>query len=132
MQADGRPGGVLDQLPPGPHRVRVETGLTAAMRDGVSLAADVYRPDVSGQLPTLVLRVPYGRQRFGMDPQRGYGHFFARNGYVVVVQDVRGRHGSQGDFYPLINEPSDGYDTVEWAARLPWSNGRVATVGQSY
>jgi uncharacterized protein len=113
-------------------QVLVERSLRARMRDGVLLASDVYRPDLPGRFPAIVLRVPYNRARFGADLERGYGHYLARNGFVVVIQDTRGRFESEGDFSPLLFEEQDGFDTIEWAARLPWSTGQVGTTGQSY
>lgn len=102
------------------------------MRDGVRLACDVVRPRAPGQYPVLVIRSPYGREAYVEDP----GHsvwFFARRGYAVLTQDCRARFGSEGERYdPLFQEVEDGYDTVEWAARQAWSNGRVGTTGQSY
>ena len=102
------------------------------MRDGVKLATDVFRPDAPGRHPVLVTRGPYGKDGYVNNP----GHsiwFFAQHGYVVVSQDCRARFESEGDNYdPLFQEVQDGYDTVEWAARQPWSNGRVGTTGQSY
>ncbi len=106
--------------------------VTAPMSDGTLLAADVYLPGkngdkVSGKFPTLVERTPYGKSG-----DRTSGIFFARHGYAVVIQDVRGRNDSKGTFYPYINEAKDSYDTVEWAAKQPWSNGKVGTFGISY
>jgi uncharacterized protein len=99
-------------------------------RDGVTLRADVYRPDGSGRFPVLPSRLPYDknlRRRPGdIDP-------FVERGYVVIIQDTRGRFASDGDeYYPLNWEAQDGYDTVEWAAGLRYANGQVGTMGQSY
>jgi uncharacterized protein len=99
-------------------------------RDGVTLRADVYRPDGSGRHPVLLSRLPYdknGRRRPGdID-------VFVEHGYVVIMQDTRGRFASDGDSYvPLGPEANDGYDAVEWAAQLPYADGRVGTMGQSY
>jgi putative CocE/NonD family hydrolase len=97
------------------------------MRDGVTLVADVYRPASGDRCPVLLMRTPYDR--------RGYlasGTALASHGYVVVIQDTRGRYESQGVFDPFRNEIADGYDTVEWSAALPGSNGRVGTFGGSY
>ena len=99
-------------------------------RDGVVLRADVYRPDGPGRHPVLLSRLPYdkaGRRRPGdID-------VFVDHGYVVIIQDTRGRFASDGDTYvPLAPEANDGYDAVEWAAGLPYSSGRVGTMGQSY
>src|SRR4051794_10724617 len=99
------------------------------MRDGVRLRADVLRPG-DGRFPTLVYRTPYGKG----DALKEYTTFqrAVARGYAVVVQDVRGRYMSDGEFRPYENEGRDGYDTIEWAARQPWSNGRVGTFGLSY
>jgi uncharacterized protein len=97
------------------------------MRDGVKLAADVYIPPGTGPFPVLVTRSPYGK-----GGERRTAEFFAKNGYVFVAQDVRGRGASEGHLYPLRDEGPDGYDTIEWAAAQPWSNGKVGTLGASY
>jgi uncharacterized protein len=107
--------------------VRVERGVRAKMRDGVSLAADVYRPDALGRFPTLLQRTPYDRKGGGSQAQD-----LAAAGYVVVLQDTRGRFDSEGEFYPFRNESDDGFDSVAWAATLPYSNGRVGMFGGSY
>jgi putative CocE/NonD family hydrolase len=99
------------------------------MRDGVVLRADVLRPG-DGRFPTLVYRTPYGR-RDALAEDTTFTRALAR-GYAVVVQDVRGRYGSDGEFRPYEHEGRDGYDTIEWAAQQPWSNGRVGTFGLSY
>jgi uncharacterized protein len=106
------------------------------MRDGVRLATDVYLPaqngaPVTNRFPVLVCRTPYGKIPSTPSP-RDAGDYFARRGYAVVIQDCRGRYDSQGQFYIDVNEGTDGYDTVEWAARQPWSNGKVGTYGASY
>jgi hypothetical protein len=96
------------------------------MRDGVMLVADIYRPSAPGKFPVLLERTPYNRQ----DP--GTGIFLASHGYVVVLQDTRGRYASEGEFYPFRYESQDGYDTVEWAAALDYSDGKVGMFGGSY
>ncbi len=114
------------------YRVIRERNVMAPMRDGVRLAADIYRPDSPGRFPALVTRGPYGKDGYA-DNQEHSSWFFPQRGYVVVSQDCRARFDSDGDYYdPLFQEGQDGYDTVEWAARQPWCNGRVATTGQSY
>ena len=110
--------------------VVVERDLPMRTRDGVTLYADVCRPDVPGRFPVLVARGPYGKA--GRTDPNGSTHFYARYGYVSVIQDCRGRFTSEGVYDPIFQEVADGYDCVEWAARLPWSNGRVGTTGQSY
>jgi uncharacterized protein len=102
------------------------------MRDGIRLATDVYRPARGGQaaqgrFPVLVARSPYNK-----NGERARAEFFARNGYVFVAQDCRSFFGSEGKFEPMVREGRDGYDTIEWAAAQPWSNGRVGTTGASY
>lgn len=112
------------------HRV-VATELEAAMRDGTVLRADVYRPHGAGPWPVLLARTPYGKRDPGvlarLDPALA-----TRRGYLVVIQDCRGRFRSQGTWRPLAHEAEDGYDTVGWAAGLPGSDGRVCTYGPSY
>lgn len=112
----------------------VEHGVEITMRDGVVLRADVYRPArhgraVEGHWPTVVERTPYDRTRVSHSVT---GRHFARRGYVVLMQDVRGRWGSDGEFYFLRNEADDGADTLAWIAEQPWSDGRIGTLGLSY
>ena len=100
------------------------------MRDGVGLRSDVFRPEaVQDRLPVLVLRNPYST-RDGIWAMLGQA--VAQQGYAVVVQSCRGRYGSEGDFSPIHPDVEDGYDTVEWAAAQPWSNGSVGMYGVSY
>ena len=108
----------------------LEKNVPVTMRDGVVLRADVMRPTEGAKLPVLVYRTPYGKDA----AQQEYTTFkrAAERGYAVVIQDVRGRYHSDGDFRPYENEGRDGYDTIEWAARQPWSNGAVGTFGLSY
>ena len=114
--------------------VVVERDVCAAMRDGTALHADIYRPDAPGRYPALLQRTPYSKDGESCVEQ---GRRLAERGYVVVQQDVRGRFRSDGEFMPGFysadhRDAEDGYDTVEWAAALPWSNGRVGTFGGSY
>ena len=111
------------------YRVVVERDIAMQTRDGVTLYADVYRPDADGRFPVLVVRTPYDKS---VDMALTEKDYFPSRGYVVVVQDTRGRFRSEGEFYPFIHEGRDGYDTIEWAAGLPWSDGQVGMVGQSY
>jgi len=108
----------------------IESDVAVTMRDGVTLPADVLRPRGEGAFPVLVYRTPYGKE-FALKDYTTFRHAVER-GYVVVVQDVRGRYASEGEFRPYQNEGRDGYDTIEWAARQPWSNGAVGTFGLSY
>jgi uncharacterized protein len=109
--------------------VIVDKDLAMRTRDGVTLRSDVYRPDASGKFPVLVVRTPYDKSAAMGLTERD---FFPSRGYLVVVQDTRGRHASDGDFNPFVHEAHDGYDAIEWAAGLPAANGIVGTVGQSY
>ena len=116
----------------GPFNVTVERGAVMLTRDGKRLYADIYQPRGEGEFPTLLRRTPYGRTQNDLAEAFNEAHYFASYGYLVVVQDTRGRHGSEGVWYPFVYEAQDGYDAVEWAASLPQSNGRVGTFGQSY
>lgn len=108
-----------------------EEGLQILMPDGVRLVADAWHPAEGGPWPVLLQRLPYGRS-VASSPVLPHPSWLARRGYAVVVQDVRGRGDSEGRFEPFVNEADDGVATVEWAARLPFSNGDVATYGFSY
>lgn len=111
--------------------VSIDKDVPVPMRDGTILYADVFRPRKFGRYPVLLLRTPYNKET---PLSQTYFHpaKYSMLGYVVIVQDVRGRWKSGGDFDPLIAEQNDGYDSVEWAASLPYSNGRVGTYGFSY
>lgn len=109
------------------YEITVDRGVAVPMRDGTVLRADIYRPNASGKFPVLLQRTPYNKDngiRFGVRA--------AEKGYVVIFQDVRGRYTSGGDWYPFLHESQDGYDSVEWAAALPYSDGRVGMFGGSY
>jgi hypothetical protein len=98
------------------------------MRDGVHLAANLFRPAGAGRLPALLVRTPYGK---GAGLAANYRPF-VEAGYAVVLQDVRGRFGSEGAFDPLRQESNDGEDTLNWIARQSWSNQRIGMLGGSY
>ena len=114
------------------HSVRFEPDQPLMLRDGTITYADVFRPDRPGRLPALLQRTPYSKST---PHSRGYSLDAVRAamaGYAVVIQDVRGRYTSDGEFYPFVDEMSDGYDSVEWVAGQPWCNGRVGMYGSSY
>ena len=111
--------------------VRAEHDVPVPMRDGCVLRADVYRPEQGSGHPVLVMRTPYDK-RFAQNFVYQHPVWYARQGYVVVVQDVRGRHASDGVFYPARAEAHDGADTVAWASRLEGTSGKVGTFGFSY
>jgi uncharacterized protein len=115
------------QSPSNPSRIVVERNVPAKMRDGIILRADIYRPNAEGKFPVLLVRTPYDKTQ-----ETNFGVKGAARGYVVIAQDVRGRFTSEGDWYPFKYESQDGYDTVEWAAGLPYSNGKVGMYGGSY
>src|SRR5687768_450219 len=116
---------------PGLPEVTVQRNLPCRMRDGVTLYADVYRPAGQGPFPVILMRLPYDKTQA---ENISYSHpsWYAQRGYMVVVQDIRGYWASEGEFTPFLNEAEDGYDTIEWAARLPGANGRVGMYGFSY
>ncbi|MFF4028778.1 CocE/NonD family hydrolase [Streptomyces sviceus] len=112
--------------------IQIEFDVPAQMRDGTVLRADVYRPGGTGPWPVLLSRLPYGKQAppvlgVMLDPLAA-----ARRGFMVVVQDTRGRFASEGEWEPWTYEESDGYDTVRWAAALPGASGSVGMIGASY
>jgi uncharacterized protein len=119
--------GISDSLSAQTYAVVTQTGIEAKMRDGTVLRADIYRPKAEGRFPVLLQRTPYDKRN-----EAGFAVKAVARGYVVVVQDVRGRYTSEGEWYPFKNESNDGYDTVEWAAALPHSNGKVGMFGGSY
>ena len=103
------------------------------MRDGVRLAADVYRPAqggvaTEGRFPTLLMRTPYSKTVRAAP----FAEYFATRGYVVVVEDVRGRYKSEGRWRPLYDDGTDGYDTADWIGHQSWSDGGIGTLGTSY
>ena len=112
--------------------VEIEREVPVPMRDGTILRADIYRPAASGRFPVVLERVGY---ELGARVS-AYGPYYAQRGYVVVGQNVRGAYASDGELEPMRDdgwrEHPDGYDTVEWAAAQPWSNGNVGMVDGSY
>ncbi len=111
------------------NEIRIVRHVEVPMSDGVKLYADLYLPAAPGKYPTIVTRTCYGVQRDGVHEAMIR---FAQHGYAVVVQDVRGRYESEGTWEPFRDEGKDGYETIEWAATQPFSNGKVALQGGSY
>jgi uncharacterized protein len=110
--------------------VKVERGVEVKMRDGVILRGDIFRPNAEGKFPVLLQRTPYRRSVWGYAVD--FAQRAASRGYAVFLQDVRGRYTSDGNWYPFIHESNDGYDTIEWIAAQPYSNGKVGMFGGSY
>ncbi|WP_088831493.1 CocE/NonD family hydrolase [Paenibacillus tyrfis] len=112
-------------------KIIMEKQVPVPMRDGVTLYADIYRPDSPERHPVLLMRTPYNKA----DAQTmNYAHpsWYAQHGYVVIIQDTRGRWESEGEFQPYRTEAEDGYDTIEWAAGLPYAIPKVGMYGFSY
>jgi putative CocE/NonD family hydrolase len=112
-------------------RVTGPETVSMATRDGVRLDADLYRPAEGGLYPVLLMRQPYGR-RIASTVVFAHPRWYAAQGYIVVIQDVRGTGSSEGNFRAFETEREDGADTVAWAAALPGSTGRVGMYGFSY
>ncbi len=110
--------------------IRLDNRVAVPMRDGVILYADIYRPAREGRYPVIVSRTPYSTER--SPSSYASAVYYARRGYVFVYQDVRGRHESEGRWEPFRDDLEDGYDTIEWAAKQPWSNGKIGMEGGSY
>ena len=115
--------------------MKIERNAEMTTRDGVTLRADIYRPEAGGPYPSLLVRTPYGKEAYEGDPSYDFDRFVGA-GYIVICQDVRGRHSSDGHWesfmQPDAPDAADGYEAVEWAARLPGASGRVGTFGASY
>src|SRR5687767_6094999 len=111
--------------------ITVERNIMVPMRDGVRLAADLYRPAGAGPAPVLLQRTPYNKTA-SLGAAQAYALRAAEAGFAVLVQDVRGRFNSGGTFNPFLQEQPDGFDTCEWIVSQPWSNGRIGMFGGSY
>jgi len=114
------------------YEVSASKNVMITARDGIKLGTDVYRPaqngsPVEGKFPTLLERTPYNK-----DGGAGSANYFVPRGYVVVVQDVRGRYKSEGHWRPIADDPNDGFDTAKWIGEQPWSDGSIGTMGTSY
>jgi uncharacterized protein len=113
--------------------IQYEKNIMVPMRDGIHLATDVIRIDNGSPQPVLMARIPYDKNTWMNDNLFIFDAFrAAQAGYVVIVQDTRGRYGSEGEFTPMFQERTDGEDAIAWAAAQPWSNGKVGLFGTSY
>ena len=111
------------------YRIKMRCNVMVPMRDGVRLSTDIYMPDAPGPFPVILIRTPYNNNR---EPDVRDAVYFASRGYAVLIQDVRGRGDSEGEWIPFAHEAEDGYDAQEWAGKQPWSTGKVGTSGASY
>jgi len=109
-------------------KTKAEKNVKVKMRDGVELAADITRPADDGKYPAILERTPYVKGTLALVE----GEFWAKRGYAHIAQDVRGRNDSDGEWTPFVNERKDGYDTIDWIAKQPWSDGKVGMIGGSY
>jgi len=109
------------------YEVAVDKSVAVPMRDGVKLVTDIYRPQGLEKAPVILVRTPYKKEMTELQAR-----FYARRGYIYAVQDCRGRFGSGGVWEPFVNEAKDGYDTIEWLAKQPFSDGKVGMIGGSY
>ena len=112
-----------------PSNIAVQYDVPMKTRDGVILHADIYHPNSSGKFPVILMRTPYDKS---VDWAIAPVFKIVPRGYVVIIQDVRGRYTSEGEWYPFRHEQADGFDAVEWAAALPYSDGKVGMMGASY
>ncbi len=122
-------------MPPIWEEVHATSDVMVPMRDGVRLAADLYLPARNGspepgRWPAILIRTPYNKVT--LQRTQNVGQLWAQHGYACLIQDCRGRYNSAGTFYKYINEPQDGYDTVEWMAKQAWCDGNIGTTGASY
>ncbi|HLR60499.1 MAG TPA: CocE/NonD family hydrolase [Pseudogracilibacillus sp.] len=114
------------------NQIILDKNIGTQMRDGTTLRSDIYRPANEGTYPVLLTRLPYGKDAPFYSHRYLDTNRLVENGFIVIIQDVRGRFNSDGEFFPFRDEAKDGYDTVEWAAHLPYSNGNVGMFGLSY
>lgn len=110
------------------YRVLEELDIKVSMSDGIRLSTNIYRPDTTGVFPAILIRTPYGNG----GTENKEGHFFAEHGYVYIIQDTRGRYESEGQFYAMQSELTDGRDMLKWTGSQNWSNGKIGTAGGSY
>jgi putative CocE/NonD family hydrolase len=118
---------------PAPFEVHLRKDVMVAMRDGTHLATDIYFParagaPADGKFPVILTRTPYSKSLAADLVART----FVPYGYILVMQDVRGRYKSEGHWFPIRDDPNDGFDTAQWIGEQPWSNQVIGTIGTSY
>jgi len=119
-------------ISPPEYKVRVEKNVMVPAADGVKMATDVYFPKGLDKAPAILIRTPYGKSLQIVTGRNNTAQMLAGRGYVVLMQDVRGRYGSEGEFYPFINDGADGRDAIAWIRKQDWFNGKLGTYGGSY
>ena len=113
-----------------PAGVSARYNVKVPMRDGVKMSADIFFPEKrDGPFPVVLSRTPYDNT---VETMVDSAVFYAQHGYASVLQDVRGRNDSEGEFYPWVNEFKDGHDTIEWIGAQEWCDGNVGMVGASH
>ncbi len=115
-----------------PYEVIEKFGVTQTMRDGTNLSSYIYRPDSDAKFPVILTRTPYSTSNDFFKRFDEEAKFFARNGYVFIIQDCRGKNNSDGVFNPFFDDNYDGFDTIKWILKQKWSNGNIGTIGASY
>ena len=124
----------IPNLPNPVYKVRLQKSQMIPMRDNIRLSTDLYIPEIiEKKLPVILIRTPYNKNIFRNKEEKLVAHFFSSQGYIVAVQDCRGKFESEGIYSPPAgNEANDGYDTVDWLTKQTWSNGKIGTFGCSY
>ena len=124
----------IPNLPNPVYKVRLQKSQMIPMRDNIRLSTDLYFPKIiEKKLPVILIRTPYNKNTFRNKEEKLVAHFFSSQGYIVAVQDCRGKFESEGIYSPPAgNEANDGYDTVDWLTKQTWSNGKIGTFGCSY
>src|SRR5262245_4940776 len=125
-RVEGMPSGPVSQPR---YRTRKRMDVLTPMRDGVKLAMDLVQPEAPGPFPVVLIRTPYDKVPVTDRPDV---QDLARRGYLVAVQDCRGRYNSDGAFDPYRQEHADGFDTVEWISAQDWCDGNIGMIGRSY
>ena len=130
MSVDIIPADVLpaNDLSPRRHKTRIIHDVLSPMRDGIKLAMDLIRPIEEGAYPVILIRTPYNK----VGSRTPFYEELATRGYIVAIQDTRGRNNSDGEFFPYRDDRADGFDTVEWVAEQPWCDGNIGMLGGSY
>ena len=124
----------IPNLPNPVYKIRLQKSQMIPMRDNIRLSTDLYIPEIKEKkLPVILIRTPYNKNIFRNKEEKLVAHFFSSQGYIVAVQDCRGKFESEGIYSPPAgNEANDGYDTVDWLTKQTWSNGKIGTFGCSY